>query len=257
MKSGHNGLKAFCRSRPVEAETEAVRWVITAAQKTGCRVSVCHVSTPEAICMIQEARAKGVDIHGETCPQYLLFHEDSGEHAGVFARMKPPLRDKARMEKLLGLYAEGAFELTGSDHAPYLKEEKLKNGPDIWHTYDGVPGLELSFPLLMNAVADSRLTPEAIARSMAQKPAAVLGIPGKGRIEEGADADFVLVRKLDVPKPLKITELFTKCRDSAVLYQGIPMHYTVEETYVRGKQVIHKGNITGKPGWGTFVSHEI
>lgn len=257
MKSGHNGLKAFCRSRPVEAETEAVRWVITAAQKTGCRVSVCHVSTPEAICMIQEARAKGVDIHGETCPQYLLFHEDSGEHAGVFARMKPPLRDKARMEKLLGLYAEGAFELTGSDHAPYLKEEKLKNGPDIWHTYDGVPGLELSFPLLMNAVADSRLTPEAIARSMAQMPAAVLGIPGKGRIEEGADADFVLVRKLDVPKPLKITELFTKCRDSAVLYQGIPMHYTVEETYVRGKQVIHKGNITGKPGWGSFVSHEI
>ena len=141
---------------------------------------------------------------------------------------------------------------------PYgSSKEKLKNGPDIWHTYDGVPGLELSFPLLMNAVADSRLTPEAIARSMAQKPAAVLGIPGKGRIEEGADADFVLVRKLDVPKPLKITELFTKCRDSAVLYQGIPMHYTVEETYVRGKQVIHKGNITGKPGWGTFVSHEI
>lgn len=257
MEAGNNGLKAFCRSRPVEAETEAVRWVISAAQKTGCRASVCHVSTPEAVYLIHEAQAKGMDIHGETCPQYLLFNRDSAEHAGVFARMKPPLRDKRRMEKLLELYGKGAFDLTGSDHAPYLKEEKLKNGQDIWHTFDGVPGLELSLPLLLNAVADSRLTPEAIARSMAQKPAAVLGIPGKGRIEEGSDADLVLVRKSDVPEPLEIAKMFTKCRDSAVLYQSVPMHYTVEETYVRGKQVIHKGNITGKPGWGKFVSHEI
>ena len=59
MDAGENGLKAFCRSRPVEAETAAVAWVIEAARKTGCRASVCHVSTPEAGGVVQAARAGG------------------------------------------------------------------------------------------------------------------------------------------------------------------------------------------------------
>ena len=76
--------------------------------------------------MIQEARAKGWTSMGKHVLSIFYFMRTAGNMRTVFARMKPPLRDKARMEKLLGLYAEGAFELTGSDHAPYLKEEKLK-----------------------------------------------------------------------------------------------------------------------------------
>ena len=107
MDAGENGLKAFCRSRPVEAETAAVAWVIEAARKTGCRASVCHVSTPEAVRMIEAARAQGVRVWAETCPQYILFHEQSAAHAGVFARMKPPLRDEQRMRQLRRMYENG------------------------------------------------------------------------------------------------------------------------------------------------------
>ena len=126
MDAGENGLVAFCRSRPVEAETAAVEWVIEAARKTGCRASVCHVSTPEAVRMIEAARAQGVRVWAETCPQYILFSEQSAAHAGVFARMKPPLRDGQRMRQLRRMYENGSFAMTGSDHAPYLREEKLK-----------------------------------------------------------------------------------------------------------------------------------
>ena len=254
MAAGENGLKAFCHSRPVEAETEAVKWVIAAARKTGCKVSICHVSTPEAVALIKEAQKQGVNIHAETCPQYILFNEDTAEAAGVFARMKPPLRDKERMEELCRLYKDGAFELTGSDHAPYLKEEKLKNGQDIWHTFDGLPGLELSLPLLLNAVENGTLTFEAIARNTAENPAKLLGLDQKGRIEAGMDADFVFVRKNEEPQKLDISGLFTKCRDSAVLYEGIPMYYSIEETFVRGACVFKNGRITGKQGWGNFIS---
>ena len=255
MDAGENGLKAFCRSRPVEAETAAVAWVIEAARKTGCRASVCHVSTPEAVKMIQEARAEGVQVYAETCPQYILFNEDTAEHAGVFARMKPPLRDPQRMAELRRMYRDEAFAMTGSDHAPYLKEEKLKNGQDIWHTFDGLPGLELSLPLLLNAVADGTLTCEAIAEATAESTARMLGLaPRKGRLAEGADADVVLVKKNAVPVPLDISKLFTKARESAVLYEGLPMHYTIVRTYVRGEKVFQEGTITGKQGWGTFVS---
>ena len=136
------------------------------------------MSTPEAAALIQEARAQGVDIHGETCPQYLLFNEDTAERAGVFARMKPPLRDAGRMARLRELYREGALEITGSDHAPYLREEKLRNGQDIWRTFDGVPGLELSLPLLVTAAERGELTYESIARNTAENTARLFGLPG-------------------------------------------------------------------------------
>ena len=255
MDAGENGLVAFCRSRPVEAETAAVEWVIEAARKTGCRASVCHVSTPEAVRMIEAARAQGVRVWAETCPQYILFSEQSAAHAGVFARMKPPLRDGQRMRQLRRMYENGSFAMTGSDHAPYLREEKLKNGQDIWHTFDGLPGLELSLPLLLNAAADGTLSFEAIAKATAESTAQMLGLaPKKGRIEAGADADMVLVAKNEAPVPLDTSRLFTKARGSAALYEGIPMHYRVARTYVRGQAVYAEGRITGKQGWGTFVS---
>ena len=57
-----------------------------------------------------------------------------------------------------------------------------------------------------------------------------------------------------MPVPLDISKLFTKARESAVLYEGLPMHYTIVRTYVRGEKVFQEGTITGKQGWGTFVS---
>ena len=246
MDAGENGLVAFCRSRPVEAETAAVEWVIEAARKTGCRASVCHVSTPEAVRMIEAARAQGVRVWAETCPQYILFSEQSAAHAGVFARMKPPLRDGQRMRQLRRMYENGSFAMTGSDHAPYLREEKLKNGQDIWRTFDGLPGLELSLPLLLNAAADGTLSFEAIAKSHGRKHRSNAGpCAQKGRIEAGADADMVLVAKNEVPVPLDTSRLFTKARGSAALYEGIPMHYRVARTYVRGQAVYAEGRITG------------
>ena len=169
--------------------------------------------------------------------------------------MKPPLRDGQRMRQLRRMYENGSFAMTGSDHAPYLREEKLKNGQDIWHTFDGLPGLELSLPLLLNAAADGTLSFEAIAKATAESTAQMLGLaPKKGRIEAGADADMVLVAKNEAPVPLDTSRLFTKARGSAALYEGIPMHYRVARTYVRGQAVYAEGRITGKQGWGTFVS---
>ena len=79
-------------------------------------------------------------------------------------------------------------------------------------------------------------------------------VPFRAGIEAGADADMVLVAKNEAPVPLDTSRLFTKARDSAALYEGIPMHYRVARTYVRGQAVYAEGRITGKQGWGTFVS---
>lgn len=251
---GRGGIKAFGESRPKTAETEAVKRVIKAAEETGCRVSICHVSTPEAVGLIGDARARGVDIHGETCPQYLVYNDENAMFAGVFARMKPPLRSPATAAELLSLYNSGALEITGSDHAPYLKEEKLKNGDDIWNTFDGVPGLELSLRLLLNLVDAGKLTYGAIARNTAQNPADLFGLSSrKGRIEAGRDADLVLIRKPDLPDKLDISRMFTKSRDSAVLYMGTEFTHRVVKTILRGKTIFSEGKVLENPGFGRLV----
>lgn len=254
MAQGRNGVKAFGESRPKEAETQAVKRVIAAAEKTGCKASICHVSVPETVELIEQARAEGVDIHGETCPQYLLFNDCNAEFAGVFARMKPPLRSPETMEKLLDAYADGRLEITGSDHAPYTREEKLKNGNDIWHCFDGLPGLELSLLLLLNKVVDGKLSYRQVVRNTAENPAALFGIDDrKGRIEPGRDADLVIIERLAAPHTLHTSDMFTKSKESAVLYEGTPLYHRVERTLVRGATVFQDGKFTGSTGFGQLI----
>ncbi len=98
------------------------------------------------------------------------------------------------------------------------------------------------------------MTYEAIARNTAENAARLFGLPQKGRIEAGRDADLVLVERLDRPEPLDTGKLFTKSRDSAELYRGLPLCCRVAATYVRGRRVFAGGAITGEQGWGTLVS---
>lgn len=254
VKEGKDGLTAFCESRPEIAEIEGVRRVINASQQTKCIVSICHVSTAQAAMLIYDARKNGVGIHGETCPQYLLFDKHTAAPAGVFARIKPPYRERETVERLLELYGRGCLEITGSDHAPYLYEEKIKNGDSIWKTFDGLPNIELSLRLLLNKVEKGRLTLERIVQNTSENTAKLFGIyPRKGRIEVGGDADLVIISKLSEPEPVVLERLFTKSRYSAGLFENIPLHYRIDETYVRGKKVFSGGKITGEKGWGKFT----
>lgn len=258
MASGRNDLEAFCESRPNEAELEAVKRVISSAEKTGCKASICHVSLPETVEMIRQGKARGVDIHGETCPQYLVYNYENAAFAGVFARMKPPLRSPETSRRLLEDYAAGRLEITGSDHAPYTFAEKTRNGDDIWHCFDGIPGLELSLRLLLNKVAEGELSYEALAANTAETPAEFFGIDGrKGRLEPGRDADLVLVEKLPEPEEADITRLFTKSRESAVLYSRTPMTHRVVRTIVRGQTVFADGAFVGSKGFGQMIKPEI
>ena len=104
------------------------------------------------------------------------------------------------------------------------------------------------------AAERGELTYEAIARNTAENAARLFGLPQKGRIEAGRDADLVLVERLDRPEPLDTGKLFTKSRDSAELYRGLPLCCRVAATYVRGRRVFAGGAITGEQGWGTLVS---
>ncbi|MBP2650605.1 MAG: amidohydrolase [Firmicutes bacterium] len=250
-----NRVRDFCASRPEEAEARAVARAICAAKATGCRTIVAHVSSAESMKMICQAQEKGLDIHAETCVNYLTFDSDSMDEYGGFARMKPPFRIRNCVDQLVQGYSEGKIELTGSDHAPFTREEKCKSGNSIWQAPDGLPGLELTLLLLLRLVEQHKLTYEMIAQNTAENTAQLFGLDKiKGRIARGRDADLVIVKKLRTPEYINHQNLRCKCRESAIIYDDLTVSHQVVSTIARGRIAYSNEQVLLQAGQGRFLS---
>ena len=78
--AGDLGVDAHPRSRPPLVEEEGIRRALDLARLAEAPVYIVHVSTAGGVAAIRRARAEGLDVTGETCPQYLLL--DDGVYAG-------------------------------------------------------------------------------------------------------------------------------------------------------------------------------
>ncbi len=252
MAAGGTSVRDYCQSRPPQAEIAAVERALRCAQRTGCAVNIAHVSTPEAAALIQTAWAAGLNVMGETSAHYLTFDSDSMDAYDVFARMKPPLRDRGRVEGLQRAYADGALSYTGSDHAPFTPEEK-RSGGSIWNTFDGLAGIEMTLPLLLNLARSGAFSYETITRNTTWNPAQRFRLPNKGRLAEGYDADLVLVQELDVPDSFSHTQLHSKHTESGCIYESISFSTRVSMTLSRGRIVYDGRHVRMAPGSGNLI----
>jgi len=251
---GGEGLEAFSRSRPPISEIQAIKNIIKSQKLVNAKISICHVSTPESIEIINKEKEKGLDIHAETCPQYLFLSEEKVSKFGAFARVKPPIRKESLRKKLWSQFRNGLVDIISSDHAPYLPSEKEKSGNNIWLAPDGIPGLELSLPLLLNKVSDNEITYQDIVKYFSENPAKLLGLyPIKGSLEIGTDADLVII-KPNVKSKILLNDLWSKSKESAKVYENWNLSHKIISTICRGKIVFKEGKIIGQPGYGNYVS---
>jgi len=186
------GVITEWRSR--EAELEAVRAVTDLAVETGVRLTVAHVSSPPVAELIVAARRRGADVAAEACPQYMLLEEDGVVAHGALRKFTPPARNRSTedADAMWRLLAGGVLTHVATDHAPSTMAQKLAG--DIWEAPFGLPGLDTTTRLLLDAVSVGRLSWSDLVRSYAEAPARRYGLwPAKGRLGEGADADLVLV----------------------------------------------------------------
>ncbi|NCC45038.1 MAG: hypothetical protein EOM18_15995, partial [Clostridia bacterium] len=228
---------------PPQAEVNSILLTIKAAKKTGCRTIIAHVSAPESMKVIKRAQDEGVEIYAETCAHYLSFDKEEMVPFGSYARMKPPFRSRDEVEKMDRLFEADAFSVIGSDHAPFTKEEKEKNGADVWKSVDGLYGLELTLPLLLKLVEEKKADYKQIVRAFSENAAALFNLQGKGRIAEGKDADLVFVEKLDMPETFARKNLLCKCKECAVIYDGISFGHKVRRTILGGRTVYLDGEV--------------
>ena len=248
---GPPGLK-HAASRPIEAEDQAVRYAIEIAKQTGARIQIVHVSSPNSVQQIVEARKTGLIASIETCPHYLVLTEDTLIEYGSFAKCNPPLRDAATVSELWKCIADGHIDVIGTDHCPYLPEEIEAGNCDIFGSPPGIPGLETMLPILLTAVSNNCLTLPQLVSLTSTRASELFNLAKKGRIETGADADITMV-DLSEKWTFDGTNTFSKAAPNAKFFNGKEFTGKVAETWVRGQRTFARGEMREDSGRGRFV----
>jgi allantoinase len=241
---------AWLASRPVAAELLAIDRATELAGETGCALHVVHVSSPEGLERIAQARRRGVDVTAETCPHYLLLAEGDVARLGAVAKCAPPLRDEERRHELWRRLRAGEVDTLGSDHSP--APPAMKTAADFFAVWGGISGCQHGFPLLLSA-ALAQEPPEVglprFAALLAANVADRFRLAGrKGRLAVGLDADFSLLRIADrgEGEPARNADLLYRHRQGP--YDGRDCRVRVLRTLVRGWTVHeHAATTTEKP----------
>ena len=236
--------------RSVEAELVAVNTVALLSRLTGATVTVAHASQPEVVDLVNRERDLGAKLSIESCPQYFYFDTDEVRKHGPTRKFTPPAREAPAGDLLWECLRREEIDLISTDHAPSTMDQKF--GSDIWDCPFGLPGVETTLTMLLNAAAEGRITFETIVRSYSETPARLLGLyPRKGAIQPGSDADIVLVDPEEdhVLKNENIVSMAGWTPFDGRRVKGRPVM-----TFLRGALIAERGGVVADPGVGRFVA---
>ena len=239
--------------RPNECEDLAVSdcFQINREAAVPAKLHFCHISTPEAVSRIANARQTLSPAGNATCevtPHHLFLSTKDYPRLGTLGKMNPPLRTPADAAFMISALNSGAVDAVSSDHAPhtlYEKEAPMRLAPS------GVPGVETLMPLMLAAVRKNLLTLERVIQVTSQNPARIFGLErhGKGFMQKGYDADLLFFDPKNVV-PIKSKNLHTECDWTP--YEGMDGLFP-GMTLSRGEIVWDGSQVIAKKGRGKFL----
>jgi dihydroorotase len=224
--------------RSMDAELVAASVAALLVRRSGARAAIAHVSNPEVASYVAAERRRGARLAAEGCPQYFLLREQDVHEHGTLRKFTPPARartdrDEARMWALL---RSGELTHMSSDHAPSTLAQK---DGSMWDVHFGLPGLDSTMSLLLDAASRDELSYEDIARVYSQTPAQLYGLwPRKGRVAVGADADLVLA---DPTASRLLRNEDVQSKAGWTPFDGRRVTGTVVGTYLRGTLIARDG----------------
>ena len=224
----------YLATRPRGVENLAVAEVIEAARASRGRAHIVHLSSSDALPMIASARRDGVRLTAETCPHYLaLTAEEIGDGATAF-KCSPPVREAANRELLWDGLRAGILDFIASDHSPCTVAMKELGGGDFGAAWGGISSLQLGLPVVWTEARRRGVPLSQVVGWMARAPAEFAGLPAKGRIAPGFDADFCIFAPDDsfVVDPKRLHH-----RHRVTPYAGRRLQGVVRSTILRGEVV--------------------
>jgi len=229
----------------------AIQRLVEIARRTGARLHIVHVSTPEGVAAIRLAENHRITC--ETCPHYLFLDESwLGRPDGRRWICAPPLRAEESRRKLAEMVRAGGADCMATDHCAFTRADKESGGGDIRRTPGGVAGIGALVPLACKLFEgnDAEANLPAISRLLSAHPAQILGLyPRKGCLQAGADADLVVLRSGGPERSIRST-----LADAFETYPGMSTTLSVRALFRRGWLIVENGEILEQdiPG-GTWL----
>ena len=258
-REGRTRPRQHATSRPLPVEREATHRAITLGEVADVPIVIVHVSGAAPADEIRRARARGANVHAETCPQYLFLTEDDldlPDMAGAKAMCSPPPRDSASQAAIWQGIEDGLFDLFNSDHAPYRfdGDGKLRAGanPPFRKVANGIPGLETRLALLFSeGVGTGRIDLQRFVALTATNNARLYGLhPRKGTIAVGADADLAI---WDPDRKVTLRNADLHHNVDYTPYEGRVVTGWPEIVISRGEVIVSHGQLRAEPGRGRFL----
>jgi allantoinase len=245
--AGITDWRAHALSRPPLTELLATLQIYETGAHTGADAHVVHCSLSRGYDIAADYRARGFHASIECCIHYLVLDEENDvRRLGGKAKINPPVRPRAEVEKLWQQVAAGNVTLVSTDHVSWSEDRKTR--PNMLENASGVPGLEAMIPLFVKGALERDIPLTWAARLMAANPAKHFRLGQKGALEIGKDADIVVL------------ENSPRVYDAAASghnvvgwspYNGITLPWTVAGTWLRGQQVFD-GTTVAEPGCGQW-----
>ncbi|MFF9456250.1 dihydropyrimidinase [Streptomyces flaveolus] len=236
-------------------EAEATHRAIRLAQVAGAPLYVVHVSAQEAVAELTRARDDGLNVFGETCPQYLFLSTDNlaePDFEGAKYVCSTPLRPREHQDALWKGLRTNDLQVVSTDHCPFCftGQKELGRG-DFSKIPNGMPGVENRMDLLHQAVVDGHISRRRWIEIACATPARMFGLyPKKGTIAPGADADIV-VYDPHAEQVLSAETHHMNVDYSA--YEGKRITGRVETVLSRGEPVVTEREYTGRKGHGVYT----
>ncbi|MFB6299288.1 MAG: dihydroorotase family protein [Halobacteriales archaeon] len=242
----------YPKSRPGYAEAMAAADVVRIAEEVGTKYYGVHTSCAEAVDVIERHQDDGSQIRAETCTQYTALDESMYETVGTLAKIAPPLRSSRDRDAMFEALSTGGLSVVSTDHVAIPHEEKRTD--EWWKPAFGMNSLQVSLPVFHDeAVVKRGFSYPFLVSVMCTNPARTFGLPQKGTLDPGTDADIVV---FDPEATWTIDEDDIVSTAGYSLYDGHEVTGRVDRTYVRGRCVAADGELRGDTGYGEYIPRE-
>lgn len=239
------GLEAYSAARPPHSEGLAITIASYLAHETELpNINLLHLTSRKAIeaAMLMQATFPHIDFRREVTVGHLLADFHTASPGG---KVNPPLRSREDVEALWEHLLAGNFSWVTSDHACCKEETKFgEPREDVFLAKSGFGGTEYLLPGMISEGRKRGLSYNRIAELVARNPAERFGMPGKGDIAVGYDADFCLVDD-DVEYVVRAEDSLST--QEYTPFEGFTLTARVTDTYLRGEAVLTDGAIVGEP----------
>ncbi|WP_142861062.1 dihydroorotase [Salinigranum halophilum] len=253
IEEGKGDPTWYPQSRPDYAEAMAANDAARMAQEAGAKYYGIHTSCRKAADELASFRGDGSLLRAETCTHYLVCDDSIYEDIGCQAMIAPPIRKPDDNEAMFEHLRHGTLDVVSTDHCGYSLESKQVD--NWWESTFGANGLQGSLPIVHDeAVGRRGFSYPWLVRVMSTNVAQIFGMPTKGTLDPGTDADVVL---FDPDETYTITAADNASKADFSIYEGREVTGKVKQTFVRGHLVADDGEIVADPGTGQFVAREL